>query len=163
VYGRKQDTFTAIPTHLYYIMCELLKNSCRATVEHARSKGQLSDDSNASTLSHGLPHGLLLPSVKVIIARGREDMTIKVYAMSQYSSSTCLVALMNMYLGTAAAVVPDMSVSSDKFQLHVAMSLSFASQLSRVQTILSAPHYVTAILLTLYYAERRVTATITAV
>eukprot|EP00953_Heterococcus_sp_UTEX-ZZ885_P040049 20499-Heterococcus_DN1.PRE.1 len=78
VYGRKQDTFTAIPTHLYYIMCELLKNSCRATVEHARSKGQLSDDSNASTLSHGLPHGLLLPSVKVIIARGREDMTIKI-------------------------------------------------------------------------------------
>jgi hypothetical protein len=117
VYGRKQDTFTAIPTHLYYIMCELLKNSCRATVEHARSKGQLSDDSTASTLSHGLPHGLLLPSVKVIIARGREDMTIKVYAIMLVYVDSCLKALIHVHHCAAVVVVPDTSVSSIKFQL----------------------------------------------
>ncbi|CAM9984156.1 unnamed protein product, partial [Discosporangium mesarthrocarpum] len=37
VVGRMEDTFTTVPSHLYYILRELLKNSCRATVEHHRA------------------------------------------------------------------------------------------------------------------------------
>ncbi|CAM9223710.1 unnamed protein product [Ascophyllum nodosum] len=62
VFGREQDTFTAVPSHLYYILREVLKNSCRATVEHCRRTRP----------------GKNLPPVKVIVTRGKEDMTIKV-------------------------------------------------------------------------------------
>lgn len=62
VYGREQDTFTAVPSHLCYIIREVLKNSCRATVEHGKKTKP----------------GEKLPPVKVIVARGKEDMTIKI-------------------------------------------------------------------------------------
>ena len=77
MYGRAQDTFTAVPAHLYYILCELLKNSCRATVEHAKRQGVEMD---------------ALPPVKIIIARGREDMAIKVLATSTGSLFELLVS-----------------------------------------------------------------------
>ena len=58
-----------IPSHLYYIMFELLKNSLRATVEHQRKLhgDDFDEDEN-------------LPSVKVIIADSidNEDVVIKV-------------------------------------------------------------------------------------
>ncbi|CAM9200874.1 unnamed protein product [Ectocarpus sp. 8 AP-2014] len=62
VFGRENDTFTAVPSHLYYILREVLKNSCRATVEHSRRTRP----------------GEKLPPVKIIVARGNEDMTIKI-------------------------------------------------------------------------------------
>ncbi|CAM9933725.1 unnamed protein product [Ectocarpus sp. 4 AP-2014] len=62
VFGRAKDTFTAVPSHLYYILREVLKNSCRATVEHSRRTRP----------------GEKLPPVKIIVARGNEDMTIKI-------------------------------------------------------------------------------------
>ncbi|CAB1096941.1 unnamed protein product [Ectocarpus sp. CCAP 1310/34] len=62
VFGRAKDTFTAVPSHLYYILREVLKNSCRATVEHMRRTRP----------------GEKLPPVKIIVARGNEDMTIKI-------------------------------------------------------------------------------------
>ena len=60
--GRTDLTFSYIPSHLYYIMFELLKNSLRATCEHHGSKRQT------------------LPVVKVIIADGEnnEDVVIKI-------------------------------------------------------------------------------------
>jgi len=64
VYGSKNDVFTAIPTHLYHILTELLKNSCRATILHHKL---------TSNIGSGVS-----PPIKVIVAGGREDITIKV-------------------------------------------------------------------------------------
>jgi len=61
IQGRTDLTFSYIPSHLYYCMFELLKNSMRATVEH-----------------HGVEHEM--PPCKVIIADGEnnEDVVIKI-------------------------------------------------------------------------------------
>jgi len=59
--GRTDLTFSYIPSHLYYCMFELLKNSLRATCEH-----------------HGVDN--VMPDIKVIIADGEnnEDIVIKI-------------------------------------------------------------------------------------
>jgi len=60
--GRIDLTFAYIPTHLHYILLELLKNAMRATIEH-----------------HGIDT-IRLPPVEVIIADGseNEDVVIKI-------------------------------------------------------------------------------------
>jgi pyruvate dehydrogenase kinase 2/3/4 len=55
-----KETFTYVPSHLHYILCELLKNSLRATVEF-----------------HGYDTDPL-PPVEVVIARGKTDITVKI-------------------------------------------------------------------------------------
>ena len=59
--GEKNLSFSYIPSHLYYILFEVIKNSLRATVEHHGSE------------SH-------CPPVKVVIGDGEqsEDVVIKV-------------------------------------------------------------------------------------
>jgi pyruvate dehydrogenase kinase 2/3/4 len=57
--GKRDLTFTYIPTHLNHMLFELLKNSLRATVE-----------------THGVNNPL--PPVKIVIADGAEDITIKI-------------------------------------------------------------------------------------
>jgi len=60
VLGSKSQTFTYVPDHLFFILNELLKNSCRAVIEqHANL-------------------GMGLPPIKVIISRGEEDIAIKI-------------------------------------------------------------------------------------
>lgn len=61
--GRLDLTFAYIPTHLHYILLELLKNAMRATVEH-----------------HGVLRPETWPPVEVIIADGafNEDVVIKI-------------------------------------------------------------------------------------
>lgn len=53
--------FTYIPEHLHHMLLELLKNSMRATVEHSMTRGLQS-----------------FPPIRLILARGREDITLKV-------------------------------------------------------------------------------------
>lgn len=61
ILGRTDLTFAYIPSHLYYILFELLKNSMRAVAEH---------HSKAATL----------PEIRVIVADGEanEDVAIKI-------------------------------------------------------------------------------------
>ena len=63
--GRTDLTFSYVPSHLYYMLFEILKNSMRATVEHH------------STEADPFPE---LPDVRVIISDGEdnEDVVIKV-------------------------------------------------------------------------------------
>lgn len=60
VLGNQGITFQYIPTHLYYIFFELLKNSLRAVTEY-----------------HGQDEETL-PQIHMIIAEGEEDVAIKV-------------------------------------------------------------------------------------
>jgi len=60
IMGNMTESFTYVPSHIHYILSELLKNSLRATCTF-----------------HGV-HGGPLPPVEVVIARGRYDVTIKI-------------------------------------------------------------------------------------
>eukprot|EP00546_Thalassionema_frauenfeldii_P017349 CAMPEP_0178902106 /NCGR_PEP_ID=MMETSP0786-20121207/4422_1 /TAXON_ID=186022 /ORGANISM="Thalassionema frauenfeldii, Strain CCMP 1798" /LENGTH=409 /DNA_ID=CAMNT_0020573339 /DNA_START=527 /DNA_END=1759 /DNA_ORIENTATION=+ len=60
---KPNTNFTYVPHHLQYIMAELLKNSCKATVQtHHNSSGTNSE----------------LPPIRVVIAKGAEDVSIQI-------------------------------------------------------------------------------------
>lgn len=60
VFGNVDLTFTYVPSHLHHMLFELIKNSMRAVVEH-----------------RGV-HYPRLPTIRVVVAEGYEDVTIKV-------------------------------------------------------------------------------------
>jgi pyruvate dehydrogenase kinase 2/3/4 len=60
IFGKPDLTFTYIPSHLRHMLFELLKNSMRAVIE--------SHGSDASAL----------PTIRVVLAEGNEDVTIKI-------------------------------------------------------------------------------------
>lgn len=60
VFGKTDLTFTYVPSHLQHMLFELLKNSMRAIVEF-----------------HGA-EAANLPMIRVVIAEGEEDVTIKI-------------------------------------------------------------------------------------
>lgn len=62
--NKEQKAFTYVPHHLQYMVAELLKNSVRATIRHHYLHYPLDDR--------------LPPPIKVVIAMGEEDVTIKV-------------------------------------------------------------------------------------
>ena len=60
-------SFTYVPHHLHYMVGELLKNSCRATVKRYLT-GKVLQGQGSTTLS----------PIRVVLVSGKEDVTIKV-------------------------------------------------------------------------------------
>lgn len=58
--------FTYVPHHLHYMLAELLKNSCRSSVERYMKEG----GTKSSTAK--------MPPVRVVMVKGKNEMTIKV-------------------------------------------------------------------------------------
>lgn len=75
-------TMTYVPTHLYHMLFELLKNSLRAVVETHREKNEL-------------------PELKILICRGRGDITIKISDQGGGIRRTELPSLFNYTYSTA--------------------------------------------------------------
>ncbi|KAL7476222.1 hypothetical protein ACHAW6_002098 [Cyclotella cf. meneghiniana] len=74
-------SFTYVPHHLRYMLAELLKNSCRATVRSYLSGGNSHKEDH--TKHHNDPDGGIhdsptLPPIKVVVTKGSEDVTIKI-------------------------------------------------------------------------------------
>ncbi|PIO70184.1 ATPase/histidine kinase/DNA gyrase B/HSP90 domain protein [Teladorsagia circumcincta] len=78
----KPITIVAVPSHLYHIMFELLKNAMRATVEH-----------------HGVDDDL--PDIKVFVVRGQADLSIKICDRGGGVSRTIVERLFNYMYSTA--------------------------------------------------------------
>mmetsp|Transcript_25735 Transcript_25735/g.60626 ORF Transcript_25735/g.60626 Transcript_25735/m.60626 type:complete len:621 (-) Transcript_25735:637-2499(-) len=61
-YRKKANNFTYVPHHLHYMVGELLKNACRATVKRHIESGSKEK----------------IPPIKIVIVKGVEDVTIKI-------------------------------------------------------------------------------------
>jgi pyruvate dehydrogenase kinase 2/3/4 len=65
--GDSPSSFTYVPHHLQYMIAELLKNSCRATVRNYRAQQGGLNGQNFE-----------IPSIRVIVVNGAEDVSIKI-------------------------------------------------------------------------------------
>mmetsp|Transcript_36045 Transcript_36045/g.53761 ORF Transcript_36045/g.53761 Transcript_36045/m.53761 type:complete len:629 (-) Transcript_36045:297-2183(-) len=68
--------FTYVPHHLRYMLAELLKNSCRATVRsYLKEISSREDQKNTGSLQSPPP---TLAPIRVIVTKGDEDVSIKI-------------------------------------------------------------------------------------
>jgi len=58
-----KNNFTYVPHHLHYMVGELLKNACRATVKEHLESGTTDEK---------------IPPIRIVIVKGAEDVTIKI-------------------------------------------------------------------------------------
>jgi len=73
--------FTYVPHHLRYMLAELVKNSCRASVRTYLSGANTQKEDH--TKHHDNPAGGIhdapsLPPIKVVVTKGAEDVSIKI-------------------------------------------------------------------------------------
>jgi pyruvate dehydrogenase kinase 2/3/4 len=83
-------TVTYVPTHLFHIIFELLKNSCRAVIEHHRKSDNL-------------------PTVEVIVTKGEEDICIKVSDQGGGINRSALHKLFHYHYSTAPQPDPNLA------------------------------------------------------
>lgn len=73
--------FTYVPHHLRYMLAELLKNSCRATVRNYLSGANTQKEDHTKhhhNQTGGIHDAPSLPPIKVVVTKGEEDVTIKI-------------------------------------------------------------------------------------
>eukprot|EP00578_Thalassiosira_sp_NH16_P015716 CAMPEP_0181106882 /NCGR_PEP_ID=MMETSP1071-20121207/16766_1 /TAXON_ID=35127 /ORGANISM="Thalassiosira sp., Strain NH16" /LENGTH=646 /DNA_ID=CAMNT_0023190313 /DNA_START=82 /DNA_END=2022 /DNA_ORIENTATION=- len=70
--------FTYVPHHLRYMLAELLKNSCRATVRNYLSGANTQKEDHTKHHHDRIHDAPSLPPVKVIVTKGAEDVTVKI-------------------------------------------------------------------------------------
>lgn len=71
--GDDSPLFTYVPQHLHYMITELLKNSCRASIRRYRELVRMAEESD---LSHA--REIEIPRIRVVMVKGKEDVTIKI-------------------------------------------------------------------------------------
>lgn len=86
--GHKECSFTYVPSHLHYMLFEILKNATRAVVE-----------------TH--ENGKSLPPIRAVIADGAEDITIKIMDEGGGIPRSSLPDVMS-YMHTTAELTPDL-------------------------------------------------------
>eukprot|EP00551_Chaetoceros_affinis_P009459 CAMPEP_0203670424 /NCGR_PEP_ID=MMETSP0090-20130426/6503_1 /ASSEMBLY_ACC=CAM_ASM_001088 /TAXON_ID=426623 /ORGANISM="Chaetoceros affinis, Strain CCMP159" /LENGTH=606 /DNA_ID=CAMNT_0050535283 /DNA_START=506 /DNA_END=2326 /DNA_ORIENTATION=- len=69
--------FTYVTHHLQYMLAELLKNSCRATVRRYM-EGTTTEEDHIHHGQDSVQKGASIPSIRVVVAKGAEDVTIKI-------------------------------------------------------------------------------------
>jgi len=99
VIGAREQTFPYVPSHLFFIVTELLKNSCRAVVEaHNGALGKL-------------------PPIKVVLSRGNEDMVIKVEDEGRGIKRSDLDFIWSYNFSTAAAPIEALDSDAENVTL----------------------------------------------
>jgi pyruvate dehydrogenase kinase 2/3/4 len=92
--GNTDLTFNYMPSHLHHMIFELLKNSLRAVIEY-----------------HG-PNVYEYPPIKVIIARGKEDIIIKISDVGGGISRSATPKIFS-YLYTTAQPIQNYEIDQD--------------------------------------------------
>mmetsp|Transcript_1155 Transcript_1155/g.1361 ORF Transcript_1155/g.1361 Transcript_1155/m.1361 type:complete len:397 (-) Transcript_1155:1109-2299(-) len=117
VLGRIDLTMAYVPSHLYYILFELLKNSMRAVVEHHSNSGIIGS----------------LPDIRVVIADGEdnEDVAIKISDYGGGIPRSISKKIFSYLFTTAGPVSPDLEGLEDFGRENPLAGLGYGLPISR--------------------------------
>jgi hypothetical protein len=88
IHGRTDLHFTYVPSHISYMLLELLKNSMRATVE-----------------THGTDK---MPPIKIVIADGEANEDVSEQLRSRYEAATICPMEARLLVLYCAYAIPDL-------------------------------------------------------
>lgn len=126
LYCKDDCEFTYVPGHLLHIFFETLKNSLRATVETTLKKNRESDNPITDI------EDLKFPPVKLIVAEGKEDFTIKI-SDEGGGIARSAVPLVWTYLYTTMEETPDLDASYNQSDFKAPMAgFGYGLALSRL-------------------------------
>jgi pyruvate dehydrogenase kinase 2/3/4 len=126
LYCPDECTFMYVPGHLMHMLFETLKNSLRATVETQMKRNR--ESANPITDIEDLK----FPPVKLIVAQGKEDITIKI-SDEGGGIARSAVPLVWTYLYTTMEETPDLDASYNKSDFRAPMAgLGYGLALSRL-------------------------------
>ncbi|GMM35473.1 hypothetical protein DASC09_027980 [Saccharomycopsis crataegensis] len=121
--------FMYVPSHLMHMLFEILKNSLRATVEYHLMKQQQQQQQLKGDAFD--IYNLEFPPIKVIVANGNEDITIKISDEGGGIPRSAM-PLIWTYLYTTAKDIPDIdNIGENEFIAPMA-GLGYGISLSRL-------------------------------